>query len=74
MNLFSLNSFKYSLIICASFGTINDNQFTFLLVAPDLENDTFPSVTAFSIAAVISHGTELHKAAHSAISFSSKCQ
>ena len=59
----------------ASFGTINDNQFMFLLVAPDLENDTFPSLTAFSIAAEISHGIEVHNiSAQSAISPSSKCQ
>ena len=61
-------------MIAASFGMINDSQFTLLFVAPDLENDNFRSFTAFSIAADISHGVELHNNAQSEISPSSKCQ
>ncbi len=46
----------------------------FLLVAPDLEIETLPSITACSMAENISHGIVLHKDAQSAISPSSKCQ
>ncbi len=58
----------------ASFGTINESQFTLLLTAPERENETLPSITACYIDAIVSHGTALHKLAQSAISASSKCQ
>src|SRR3990172_6064092 len=70
----SLNSSRYCRIISASFGTIKESQFTFLLTDPERENETLPSITACSIAVINSHGSELHKLAQSAISASSKCQ
>ena len=70
----SPNSTRYSRTMAASFEINSESQLTPLLWEADLENAALPSMTAPSMAAVISHGTVLHNEAQSAISLSSKCQ
>ena len=61
-------------MIFESIGTMSESQFTLLLIEPERENDTLPSSTACSEAAIISQGILLQGVDHEAISASSKCQ
>ena len=68
------NFTTYSKKVNSFVEILKDRLTQYIIIVTDLENDPFPSITTFSIAAVISHGTVFHNAAHSAISPSSKCQ